>query len=532
MGCRWRRTIAVGALLALVAACGGGGDDDEATEDVFSRDESSTFERDEPDATTTTTADPTEGIDLDDVDPDDVDDAVILAALDELNVFWEDEFADVAAGPFEPVGGGFYPYGPDSEIPECGAPLTYEEIAQNAFYCPVNDIIAWDTDNLTNQMLDEFGAFSLVIVMAHEYGHAVQARGALDPTLGTIAGEQQADCFAGSFTAYVADGGSDVLSVEVDDLDSAVAGFLSLRDAPGTPTDDPSAHGSAFDRVGAFQDGFLNGSPRCAEYEEIYASGGTTAIPLVFTTEEDFQSGGNAPFDPSVPGNIFDLTFGSLETFWNEAMPGSFDVEWTPLFPDKVVAFTVDDPDSLPPCPGVDGLTVEDAAGQSFTCFGDPDDPSDDYIAFDIDLAADQYDNVGDFAVSGVIAQQYSFLAQILLGNLESDKPSYLQADCFSGAWTAALTIATLQDGGQTLDPQFDPNQIGGVQISAGDLDEAVQSFLLLGDGADPEIEGTTFERVASFRDGFLNGLESCATYLDDGAPSEEDGVPEEIQAG
>lgn len=524
----WRRGIAIGVLLAVVAACGGGDDDDEDVS--FDREESSTFERDDADETTTT-ADPTEGIDLDDVAPDDVDDAVIFATLDELNLFWEDEFAEVAAGPFEPVSGGFFPYGPDTEIPECGAPLSYEEIAQNAFYCPVNDIIAWDTDNLTNGMLEEFGAFSLVIVMAHEYGHAVQARGALDPTLDTIAGEQQADCFAGSFTAFVADGGSDVLSVEVDDLDSAVAGFLSLRDAPGTPTDDPSAHGSAFDRVGAFQDGFINGSERCAEYEDIYAGGGTTAIPLVFT-EEDFRTGGNAPFDPSERGNIFDLTFGSLETFWNEAMPGFFDVEWNPLFPDNVVAFSVDDPDSLPPCPGVDDLTVEDAAGQAFTCFGDPDDPSDDYIAFDIELAAEQYDSVGDFAVSGVIAQQYAFIAQVLLGNLESDKPSFLQADCFSGAWTAALTIATLEDGFQPLDPEFDPNGIEGVSISAGDLDEAVQSFLLLGEGADAEVEGTTFERVASYRDGFLNGLESCATYLDDGAPTEEEGVPEEVRGG
>ena len=524
MGSSWRRGLAIGVLLALVAACGGGGDDDDDASDTFERGDS-TFERDDE---TTTTSDQTEGIDLDDVDPDDVDDAIILAALDELNLFWEDEFSEVASGPFEPVSGGFFPYGPDTEVPECGSPTSYEEMAQNAFYCPINDIIAWDTDNLTNAMLEEFGAFSLVIVMAHEYGHAVQARGALDQTLPTVAGEQQADCFAGSFTAYVADGGSDVLNVEVEDLDSAVAGFLQLRDAPGTSIDDPSAHGSAFDRVGAFQDGFLNGSGRCAEYEDIFASGGSTAIPLVFN-EGDIETQGNAPFDPSVEGNIFHLTFGSLETFWTEAMPGFFDVEWTPLFPDKVVAFSVDDPDSLPPCPGVDDLNVEDAAGQAFTCFGDPDDPSDDYIAFDIDLAADQYDNVGDFAVSGVISQQYSFIAQVLLGNLESDKPSYLQADCFSGAWTAELTIDTLQEGGQTLNPDFDPSGIGGVSISAGDLDEAVQSFLLLGEGADVEIEGTTFERVASFRDGFLNGLESCATYLEDGPPTEEEGVPQAV---
>jgi predicted metalloprotease len=534
MGSRLRRFVAFGALVALVtgaAACGGGGGDDastDTTEGHFSRDDS-TFNRDDTDETTTT-VDEASGVDLDDVPQDDQDDVIIEAAITDIESFWTDHFNDIVPGvEFQPVEGGHFPYGPDRDLPECGGPETYEDIAQNAFYCPANDIIAWDTDNLTNQMLEQFGPFSLVIVMAHEYGHAIQARGALDPTLPTIAGEEQADCFAGAFTSFVADGGSDDFTVTDTDLDSAVAGFLSLRDAPGTPTDDPSAHGSAFDRVGAFQDGFLNGIERCAEYEDIYASGGTTAIPLQFTSDEDFQSGGNAPFDPSVAGNIFDLTFGSLETFWSQALPQNFGVDWTPLFPDKVVAFSVDDPDSLPPCPGVDDLSVEDAAGQAFTCFGDPDTPDDDYIAFDQDLASEQYNDIGDFAVSGVISQQYSFIAQVLLGNLESDKPSYLQADCFSGSWAAELTIDTLQDGGQTLDPQFDPNDIGAVSISAGDLDEAVQSFLLLGKDNDPSVQGTTFERVAAFRDGFLNGLDSCKTYLDDGAPSAEDGLPEQM---
>lgn len=538
MGTKWRRWLAVFLLVGLVGACGGGSDD--SASDDNGDDDAPTFQRDEStfdDAgsdETTTTVDQTEGIDLDGVADDDVDDAIILATIGELEKYWDDEFSVVAQGAFEPVSGGFFAYGPNREIPECGGPTTYADVAQNAFYCPFGDLIAWDTDNLTNQMLEEFGPFSLVIVMAHEYGHAIQARGALNPALPTIAGEEQADCFAGSFTQFVADGGSDVLQVSVDDLDSAVAGFLSLRDAPGTPTSDPSAHGSAFDRVGAFQDGFLNGAERCAEYEDIFESGGSTAIPLEFTSEEDFQSGGNAPFDPNEEGNIFDLTFGSLETFWSQAMEQQFGVEWNLLFPDHVVAFSPDEPDSLPECPGVD-VTAEDAAGQAFTCFGDPEDPSDDYIAFDINLAADLYDQVGDFAVSGIISQQYSFVVQVLLGNLESDKPSFLQADCFSGAWTGQVTIDTLvtdNDGdgfpdGQVLLPELGLGDLGSVSLSAGDLDEAVQSFLLLGEGNDPDVTGTTFERVAAFRDGFLNGLDSCETYLDGGAPSAEDGVPD-----
>jgi hypothetical protein len=47
--------------------------------------------------------------------------------------------------------------------------------------------------------------------------------------------------------------------VAAADLDTALAGILDLTDTPGTSNIDPNAHGSGFDRVGAFQDGFGNG---------------------------------------------------------------------------------------------------------------------------------------------------------------------------------------------------------------------------------------------------------------------------------
>jgi predicted metalloprotease len=521
MRSRWIRPAAVVTAIGLAAACGG--DSEDAVR--FER-ENSTFER-QPSDETTTTVDQTEGIDLDGVPEDDQDDVIIEAALAEVEVFWEENFADVVGGQFQPVSGGFFPYGPDRTLPTCGARLTYDEIAVNAFYCPIDDLIAWDTDNLTNDLLETFGPFTLVIVMAHEYGHAVQARGALSPVLPTIAGEQQADCFAGAFTAFVNDGGSDVLNVAVEDLDLAVAGFLSLRDAPGTPTADPSAHGSGFDRVGAFQDGFLNGAERCAEYEDIFDADNSTAVDLPLTFDEQGVVVLDAPFDPEESGNIFLLTLGSLETFWVEALQAEFDEDWTALFQDdRVLPFDPEAADALPDCPGED-IDADEAAGQAFACFGDEDEPGDDTILFDIREAAELYDSIGDFAVSGFLSRQYSYVAQQRIGTLEDSKDSFLQADCFSGAWTGAVALATLDNGSQPLlTPDFDENgEQQAVQLSAGDLDEAIQSFLLLGEG-DAERKGTPFERVAAFRDGFFNGLDNCATYPEDGAPGVEEGVP------
>ena len=520
MRSRWsRRTRLVAAgLVATIAAAGlAACSTDDEPEVAFER-RRTTFERTD-DAEDESTDDQTQGLDLEDVPVEDQDDVIIDAAIADVETFWTDEFPATVGGTFEPVSGGFFPYGPDRVLPTCGGIVGYEEIAQNAFYCPIDDLIAWDTDFLTNGLLEQFGPFTLAIVMAHEYGHAVQARGALDPNLPTIAGEQQADCFAGAFTAFVNEGESENFSIEVDDLDQAVAGFLSLRDQPGTSTADPSAHGSGFDRVGAFQDGFLNGATRCVEYSDLFERGESTALDLPLTADASGVVQLDAPFDPADPSSIFLLTLGSLETFWADEMEAQFDEEWTALFQDdRVTSFSADDPGSLPECEGED-IDEEDAAGQAFACFGDEDDPTDDFIAFDIDEAARLYE-LGDFAVSGFLSQQYSFLAQELLGFLDGSKDSFLQADCFSGAWAGALTLSTLNTNGQELlSPDFDQEgEATRVSISAGDLDEAIQSFLLVSGGGGDD-EGSAFERVTAFRDGFFNGLESCATYLEDGAP-------------
>jgi predicted metalloprotease len=497
-------------LVALLVAAGCGGDDEDADLEPIR------IDREE----TTTTVDAAAGLDLDDIPVEDRDDAIIEATISDVEAFWDEEFPRVFGDEFEPVSGGFFAYGPNRELPECGGPVSYEQIAQNAFYCPPNDLIAWDTDNLTNGLLEEFGAYTLAIVMAHEYGHAIQAR---IPVSGfdTIVTEQQADCFAGAFTAFVADGGSDVLSVSVDDLDSSIAGFLFIRDQVGTTSTAPGAHGSGFDRVGAFQDGFQNGTEACAEYPGIFQRGGTTVVDIPLDPRDPNE--GNAPLVAGGPDepSIFDLTLGSLEIFFDLDVANALDFTWDPLYEeDQVIAFDSDDPESLPDCPGTD-ISVDDVAGIAFTCFGDPEDPSDDYIAFDSTLAADLHDQIGDFAVASLLAKQYAFVAQVLAGNLEDNQDSNLQADCLTGAYTGAVAAATLQEEGFPFNPANPEDPDSLLFLSAGDLDEAILAFLTLGEATDADIAGTPFQRVTSFRDGFFNGLETCVTYLEGGAPEE-----------
>src|SRR5918994_6481709 len=69
---------------------------------------------------------------------------VVDDALEDVETFWRRSYEDVYGEPYEPIEGGFWPYGPSSEQPPCGdPPPAYEDIAGNAFYCPSTDLIAW-----------------------------------------------------------------------------------------------------------------------------------------------------------------------------------------------------------------------------------------------------------------------------------------------------------------------------------------------------------------------------------------------------
>ncbi len=257
--------IALTFLLVLAACSGGGGKaqgavgNNSSTNDSASSDSAST--NDENTAVPGKT----------EFGPDD-DDAIIRKAVADVQSFYEDEFSKLYGQKFAPISGGLFPYGPDDPPPNCGGTGTavYQEIAQNAFYCPENDFVAWDTVNLTNDLLANFGPYTLAIVVAHELGHAIQARhGILDGRFITFVTEQQADCFAGAYTKHVQAGDSKAFKVTITDLDNAIGGFLLIRDPVGTDTvNDVQAHGSAFQRINAFEDGLQGGTEKCKSYED------------------------------------------------------------------------------------------------------------------------------------------------------------------------------------------------------------------------------------------------------------------------
>lgn len=469
------------AVIAIAAGCG-------VVQDVANRDQILTSGGNAPPTTV--------GREIDDVEDrfngDGIgdDDEVILAALQDVEAYWDNQFPDLFDGEqFEPVE-AFFAYGPDTESPPCGSPPPpYDEIAGNAFYCSDSDIIAWDTTQLIPEIQDQFGDFALGIVMAHEYGHAIQDRVGFDGL--TIAFEQQADCYAGAWAQWVREGNAGNFEVRLEDLDSSLAGFLTLRDAPNTSLLDPGAHGTAFDRVSAFQDGFFNGAEKCAEY----SNANLPAVPLEEFREGFLEDAPDAPFD-----DVEGFTVDDLDNFWT-AVFNDLGEEW--VAPEALPL----DPSGrdLPSCDG-DQLDDDDIEGEALYCEGD------DFVAWDeAELMPELYDDIGDFAMSTVIGAQYSQAALAKLDDDADDLDTALRADCLTGAWIAS---AVLQDRGSASAD----NELGNeFFLTPGDLDEVVASFLTEGDALtqlDTELgePGSAFVRLAALRRGLFESLQESTS--------------------
>jgi predicted metalloprotease len=344
--------------------------------------------------------------------------------------------------------------------------------------------------------VQRYGTAAVAVVAAHEYGHAIQQRaGVLDLGLPTIETEQQADCFAGAWAAHAARGEGDVIRFDDADVKAGLLAMIEVRDPPGFDSaNDPNGHGSAFDRVGAFQEGFINGVERCAGFID----DPNPRIDLQFLTEQEFQTGGNLPLD-----QILAALPVALDTFWVPALQNS-DVAFTPP---TLQAF--DPSGAVPDC---DGRSPEQLVNNATFC------AESNTIVFDQVFATRLYEGIGDLAFSYPIANAYSDAVQHAIGSPLAGEPRVLLSDCLVGAWIVDIVPAYDANGNPQVDAQGNllarnPNQ--QILLSAGDLDEAVVTAVVLGDEASTtDVLGTAFEKIDAFREGVLGGLPACQARL------------------
>jgi predicted metalloprotease len=404
-------------------------------------------------------------------------DRLAANSIADLQKFWAERFPEDFDLKFEPIR-VLVSY--DSTKPRgvivCAADTS--KVA-NAFYCPPEDTIAWDRGLLLPAVVQTLGTeMAAVLVLAHEFGHAVQTRlGIVDRSLPTIVAEQQADCFAGAFMRHVAEGKSEHFQLSTGDgLNAVLAGLLAIRDQVGAALTGPGAHGTAFDRVTAFQFGFVDGPPRCAEIDVDEVS--SRATELGFTDPQDRASQGNMPID--------DKRIGDVVHSLNEA------------FKDTGVQ---------PPQIGVNGPRCVAAGAPAVYC------PDSNIVALDVPelarLATPRNEQLnvnvtGDFTAFGLLASRYSLAVQNHLGLDLNGASAGLRSACLVGAW-AGLHQET---------PFGNRNPLNdGVRMSPGDVDEAVSELLadgLMASDVEGQAVKSGFARVEAFRIGFLQGGQAC----------------------
>jgi predicted metalloprotease len=132
-------------------------------------------------------------------------------------------------------------------------------VMNNAFYCRTSNTIYYDY-NFINRMYSSVGDYAAVSIIAHEWGHLVQAQlGISRGNSLSIQMELQADCFAGAYTKY-----ADMKhELEEGDMEEAGVGLFNAGDPKGMAWFAPQAHGKPMQRISAFLDGYKGGSAAC-----------------------------------------------------------------------------------------------------------------------------------------------------------------------------------------------------------------------------------------------------------------------------
>ena len=404
-------------------------------------------------------------------------DQQVRNALTDIITFWTSAYPKYFGAPFTPLEGGYFSvdsgHVDESAYPPTGIgcaqePVDPEETKDNAFYNPRCDAIAYDRSLLSD--LESHATRALPpIVLAHEFGHAMQGRFGFAANGRSIQDETQADCFAGAWTAWVVAGHAQHVAIRRPELDDVLAGYLTLSDPVGSDPADTQAHGSYFDRLAAFSDGYDRGVATCRD--DFGPDRVFTDQP--FTSAQDAADNGNAPYPDAV-----DIVEKTLPTFWQAVFGQLLSRKFTAP---KVSAFS----GRAPACAGGAGRELGYCRSDKTVYFDEKD------------LARPAYRKIGDWSVATAISLPYALAARSELGKSTDDAAAERSAVCLTGWYTARA---------------FDGDFSNTLTLSPGDVDEAVRFLLTYGvsDQVFPNTPETGFELLRSFRDGFTQGGKAC----------------------
>ncbi|APE33940.1 metallopeptidase [Nocardia mangyaensis] len=402
-------------------------------------------------------------------------DTLALNAIADIEEYWRTEYSQTFRGNFKPASKyiSWSATAPESESVKFCLSSTYQLV--NAAYCPLDHTIGWDRSVLLPLLVDKYKEMSVVMVLAHEYGHAIQSQADLlrGFTTDALVKEQQADCLAGVFLRHVAEGNAQHFTLNTTDgLNGVLGAAVAVRDRD--PNDPHAVHGSAFERVTAVQMGYTQGAKSCKDIDEDEIAQRRAGLPITF---EDGER------DEQLPVNEENLS--SLAEQLAKSMPvkNAPKFVYTGLTRDCAAITTTE---LVSYCPGSNTIDTDlpamaERAGEETRSEEEP-------------LSAIV---TGDYDAAVVFVSRYALAVQqdreLPLTGAET---AGLRTACLSGVLTTKLS-----------EPGSDP------RLSAGDLDEAVSG--LLADGlAAADVNGKVvpsgYQRLEAFRTGVLEGEQAC----------------------
>lgn len=398
-------------------------------------------------------------------------DRLALLALNDIEDFWHAHYTKYLPGDFKPVDTLVSYDSEDPDSPTVCLSDTYGLV--NAMYCIPRDLIAWDRGVLVPVAIKYFGEMGVVGVLAHEYGHALQyMSGLADRDTDVLVKEQQADCLAGVYMHSVAAGDSRRFALSTGDgLNRVLAGLIYLRD-PVSSDSSGDAHGSALDRVSAFQLGFTGGADQCAaiDLDEIEKRRGD--LPQQLT----YDSYGEPVLDSPINEDVLNQLMGVLAEIFQPVNEPTLTVN-----PSDCVAVQTTTPTSY--CPATNVIHVDLPALREV---GEPKSEEEDEVLIQ-----------GDNTALSMVTSRYALAVQQERG-VKLDTPvAALRTACLTG----------VAQGHMTEDAGFD------FVLSPGDADEAVSGLLtnpLVASDVNGQPARSGFTRILAYRLGLSSDADEC----------------------
>lgn len=404
-------------------------------------------------------------------------DEIAVQSISDLEAFWNDAYSGTFEGDFKPVK-DLVSWDSDAYDGEFCGDSTSGLI--NAGFCEDDNTIGWDRGVLLPALREANGDMAITMVLAHEYGHAIQKMAKLNKKgTPTLVAEQQADCLAGVYMRWVAEGNSKRFTLSTGDgLNNLLAAMISFRDpllSQDDYTDGGDEHGSAFERISAFQFGFTDGPSSCAaiDAQEIGQRRGDLPIEL----QQD-QTGEWPVTEESARAII-------------EAMNILFKPKNPPTLSfDAGPASKCPDARPSPPvsyCPATNTIAVDLPGLEKM---GASNEGQDNVLV------------TGDNTAYSVLVSRYMLALQHERGGLVLDNAEAgLRTACLTGVATTKLSKEVTTSDGNT------------VALTAGDIDEAVAGLLtngLVAGDVNGESVPAGFNRIDAFRIGVLGDQDRC----------------------